>query len=168
MNSANLGPWAANLQAASWRGIPFQVTESTVIRGRRNTLHEYPYRDTVWVEDLGRGTRRYAFRGFLVGDDVFAQRQALLAANETAGTGVLVHPSLGSITVSLTQFASSESAQRGRVVDLNFEFVENAGIVLFPTAAASTQQQTSTAANNSLSAVTSDFTGQLADAGANV
>ena len=28
-------------------------------------VHEYPYRDTVWVEDLGRSARKFTLRGFL-------------------------------------------------------------------------------------------------------
>jgi prophage DNA circulation protein len=167
--TANLGPWAARLVPASWRGLTFQVSEATVVRGRKTALHEYPDRDTVWVEDLGRGTRRYAFRGFLIGDDVYDQRDRMMAAFELPGTGTLVHPSIGTRTVSLTGNASmGERAELGRVVELVMEFIENAGTVLFPTSAASTQDQTNTAADNAKSAVTSDFTGQLAAAGANV
>jgi DNA circularisation protein N-terminus len=40
--SPALGPWAANLQPASWRGVPFVVAVDTYCGGRRIALHEYP------------------------------------------------------------------------------------------------------------------------------
>ncbi|HUB49054.1 MAG TPA: DNA circularization N-terminal domain-containing protein [Acetobacteraceae bacterium] len=70
--SPALGPWAANLQPASSRGVPFAVEVDTYRGGRRIVLHEYPYRDDPWPEDTGRATRRITITGFLLGDDVFA------------------------------------------------------------------------------------------------
>jgi prophage DNA circulation protein len=52
--SPALGAWAANLQPASWRGVPFAVEVDTYRGGRRIALHEYPYRDDPWLEDTGR------------------------------------------------------------------------------------------------------------------
>ena len=48
--AGGLGPWAASLQPASWNGIPFAVRASQIRRGRRVAVHEYPFRDDVWVE----------------------------------------------------------------------------------------------------------------------
>lgn len=148
--------WAQDLQQASWRQVPFAVRESTIIRGRRTTTHEYPFRDDVYVEDLGRGVRRYTFRGFLVGDNVFDQRDAMVEAAEAAGPGTLVHPSLGSKRVSLITFAASERMEAGRSVDLDFTFVET-GQVLFPTAANATQSQTVNAAGAAQAGAVTDF-----------
>ena len=44
-----------SLQPASWRGMGFAVTGGRVRAGRRKALHEYPFRDGVWVEDMGSG-----------------------------------------------------------------------------------------------------------------
>jgi prophage DNA circulation protein len=41
----------AQLQPASYRGIPFGVFGGQARFGRRNALHEYPFRDVPWVED---------------------------------------------------------------------------------------------------------------------
>lgn len=114
-------PFFASLQTASWRGIPFAVTGSTLKLGRRVALHEYPYRDQVWVEDLGRAGRRISLSGFLVqdaaygGGDVIAQRTAMIAAGESGDseTGELVHPSLGRITAALLEFECEERSERG-------------------------------------------------------
>ena len=120
-----LGLWAQGLQPGSFRGLGFAATMTQVRRGRRVVVHEYPYRDDVWVEDLGRGTRTITFRGFITGDTVYAQRDAFLAAVEMKGPATLVHPSLGSISCVLTECSAAERSELGRVVELEFTFIES-------------------------------------------
>lgn len=102
--------WQDNLHPASFRGVPFAVESGDGIFGRRQAVHEYPYRDSVWVEDMGRATRRIHLTGFIVqssrvysAGDVMSQRDALIAAAESAGSGTLVHPTLGELTVSVVE-----------------------------------------------------------------
>lgn len=160
-----LGPWAMRLQPASWQGLPFAVRSSQVRRGRRVAVHEYPFRDTVWVEDLGRGVRMISFSGFLIGDDVYAQRDAMVAATETAGPGTLVHPSLGLVTANLIEFAAGERADLGRVVELEFSFIQGGqDQPVYPTTAASTQSQVAAAASTALAAIAGDFNNSIAGA----
>ena len=131
--------WADALQTASWRGIPFGVSATTIRRGRRVAVHEYPYRDSVWVEDLGRGKREISFSAFLVGDDVIAQQQRVLDASELSGSGDLVHPALGKRTVALLGCECSMRADLGRVVEVSFSFLETANGPIFPDASSATQ-----------------------------
>ena len=100
--------WGEYLHPASFRGVPFAVTGGESQFGRRQAVHEYPMRDRVWVEDLGRGTRRITLQGFIVqgsrvysAGDVLTQRDSLVAACETKGSGTLIHPTLGELTVSI-------------------------------------------------------------------
>lgn len=151
-----LGVWAASLQPASFRGVPFGVFTANMKTGRRTAVHIYPERDEVWVEDLGLGTRTFMFRGFLVGDDVYAQRDAMLAAVEAPGPGTMVHPSIGSRTVSVVDFAAIETAERGRVVELEFTFIQTAGKV-YPLATKQTQSGVIGAVSGVISAIASDF-----------
>jgi len=102
--------WQDNLHAASFRGVPFAVESGDGVFGRRQAVHEYPYRDSVWVEDMGRSTRRIHLTGFIVqssrvysAGDVMNQRDALIAAAESKGAGTLVHPTLGEMTVSVIE-----------------------------------------------------------------
>ncbi len=151
------GAWLAQLQPASWRGLPFAVRESEVQRGRRTAVHEYPFRDDVWVEDLGRAMRRIAFSGFVVGDDCYQQEQALLAAAERPGSGVLVHPSLGTLTVSLVErMRSRQRADLGRVVEITFDCVES-GLSIYPDGSASTADAVDGDADDADDAAGSDF-----------
>ena len=162
--SAEIGAWIAQLQPASWRGLGFAVNSSEYSRGRRTAVHEYPFRDDVWVEDLGRAARAVAFAGFVVGDDCYAQAQALLAAAEVAGSGELIHPSLGSLTASLVSKPRfTERRELGRVVEISFDFVET-GISIYPSTSISTTDASNDAADDADAASTGDFLDGVGDA----
>lgn len=107
---------------AIWRGVPFLVRDEWLAGGRRNVLHTYPYRDDPWPEDMGRAPRIFNLSCRLVGDDVFLQRMAFLAACELEGPGLLVHPTLGPVQCSLVEpvmFRARGEAQR----EIQFEMV---------------------------------------------
>lgn len=146
--------WRSQLRQASWRGVPFQTLGGQIRVGRRNAIHEYPFRDTVWVEDLGKGARRLQVVGFLVGDDVISQRERLIAACEAPGDGDLVHMTLGRLKVSLLDTTMEERWDKGRVFEVNFTFIES-GDRVFPNNVTSTSNavaQTCTAADAAASA----------------
>ena len=52
-------PWRDNLLSASFRGIPFKVLDTTTQVGRRNVLHQFPFKDVPYVEDLGKNWNRF-------------------------------------------------------------------------------------------------------------
>lgn len=109
---------------ASWRGVPFGIWEQEGSFGRATVVHEYPFRDSVWVEDLGRATRRIGLIGFRVGDDVAELQREMIEAAEQEGPGQLVHPTLGLLKVSLVDFRCFIRRDMGRVVEFHFLFVE--------------------------------------------
>lgn len=131
--------WSENLHAASFRGVPFAVERGDGTFGRRQAVHEYPYRDSVWVEDMGRATRRITLNGFILqssrvykASDVMTQRNSLIAAAEMAGPGTLVHPTLGELTVSVPDggLRVQESAENGRVFHFTLTVIES-GLKVF-------------------------------------
>ncbi|VVE06583.1 DNA circularization protein [Pandoraea sputorum] len=130
----------SQLRPASFRQVPFISLGSDNAFGRRKQVHVYPQRDVPWVEDLGRGIRQFRMFGFVVGDNVIAQRDLLIAACETAGDGDLVHPSLGRRTVSLVEFHSIERWERGRYFEFQFVFIEG-GPRIYPTSAKATTSE---------------------------
>lgn len=145
-----------SLRPASWRGVPFQVEAADVAAGRRTVVHEYPQRDKAWPEDLGRAARLSEIEGFLVGADYVEQANKLLAALEQPGSGTLVHPWFGSLTVSLKEpgkISFNRSLGQARVM---MSFVE-AGELAFPSAADSTQAQSRIAAEKIEVASVSNF-----------
>lgn len=147
------------LLPASWRGVPFGVLGSSLKGGRRNAVHEYPYRDTPWIEDLGRKGRRITLSGFLVQNDitqfpaglgsvattigeilsgpVVLQRQQMVQACEQKGPGTLVHPTLGRLQVSLDDYEVLEQWDDGPYFELRLVFLDP-GARLFPSLGAST------------------------------
>ena len=152
--------WSDNLQPASWRGIPFFVTSTSVRRGRRTVVHEYPYRDVVWVEDLGRGRRDLTFTAFLIGDDVLAQQQRMLDACEISGPGDLVHPALGKRKAALVaQPEFSERQEAGRYIEISFSFTETEAAPSYPNGKAATQASTKSATALAGADTADDFAG---------
>lgn len=126
--------WSEHLHPASFRGVPFAVMTAEGVFGRRQAIHEYPYRDTTWIEDLGRATRRLTIRGFLIqssslynAPDVMTQRDSLIAACEMADAGTLVHPTLGEMTVSIPEsgLRLNEGAESGRVFEFTLTIIES-------------------------------------------
>lgn len=133
--------WRAQLKQASFRGVKFGVFDSQIRFGRKSSVHEYPFRGSVWVEDMGRAARRISFSAFLVGDDCIQQRNKLIEACEAKAAvegGELVHPSLGNLTVSLAaEVVCIERWDRGRVFEIGFSFIEQ-GARQFPSSQLST------------------------------
>ena len=123
---------AVFVTTASWRGVPFAVRTFTEATGRRLEVHQYPLRDIPFTEDLGRSARRYRFSGYLVsndlvygGGDVSIQRRLIKSAAEQAGSGVLVHPTLGRLTVNCESVTFNEDLSAGTYLELDFAFVES-------------------------------------------
>jgi prophage DNA circulation protein len=133
------GSWFLQLQPGSWRGVGFVLDAGGTVAGRRVAIHEYPYRDDAWAEDLGKLPRRFSVQAFMVGDDVYQQRDAMIDACEQPGPGTLVHPTLGSIECVMLEFQVTDRRERGRVVEVQFSFII-AGDVQFPSSAIATGQ----------------------------
>ena len=129
------------LREASYRGVSFYVNEATMSAGRRVVLHEYPQRDKPYVEDLGRATRKITERCFVCGEDYIEQTQKILEVLEKPGSGTLIHPWLGQMTVTPTE-VSTVSYVNGqeRYATFSLTFVE-AGELSYPTAAQDTASQ---------------------------
>lgn len=155
--------WIDDLRPASWRGLEFFVHQDDNRFGRNVAIHEYPFRDDPWVEDLGRAARRLAITGFLLGDDVVAQEDAMIEAAEEEGSGLLIHPRYGLRTVNLIDFGTSARQDLGRVVELQFAFIE-AGDRLYPTIEAATGALVDSLADLADSASLSDFSSSLTTA----
>ncbi len=111
----------------SFRGVPFLVSSSDRGGGRRVVVHEFPYRDSPFAEDLGRAGRPFRLECYVVGDDYMTQRDALLAALEdVSGPGALVHPYHGllSVIVGPGPFSCRESTVDGGMAAFAIEFTE--------------------------------------------
>lgn len=141
------------LLPASFRGVPFEVTSGSLRAGRRTVVHEYPQRDKPYVEDLGKATRQITIEAFVVGDDYIARGTALLAEIEKPGSGALIHPWLGEMTVTVTSVSELKFDTGLGTAYLTFVATE-AGDLAFPATGADAQSAALEAADGlELSAV---------------
>ena len=117
--------WRRNLRPASFRGVGFKVELHARSGGRRTTQHQFPKRDDGEAEDMGRQAKRFAVTAYVIGDDYAAQRDALIAALETEGSGLLVHPTMGQFQVNPGVYSTVERRERGRMAEFEMEFFES-------------------------------------------
>jgi len=149
--------WRDNIQLASFRGKLFNVDLNTMKFGRRVTLHEYPFKDEPFAEDLGRLGRVFTFTAFIddrtAGVEVgaggsthkqgyFQTRDELINEIENnSSIGTLVLPTLGKRRVRPVDCTVTFSNQVGGMEALELKFVE-AGEAIFPQAEINTKETT--------------------------
>jgi prophage DNA circulation protein len=160
--------FARTLHKASWRGVPFGLDMGTSTVGRRKVRHDYPYRDTVWLEDQGKLPPSFKLQGFLIGNsaiygggDVQSQRVKIQAAAEAEGQGILVHPSRGRLNVDLLDLVITERWDEGNYFELLFTFVQG-GAQVFPSAAPALRDQVAKAATRADAAGIASFVKKVA------
>lgn len=104
-----------DIRPASFRGIGFDAREIGFTSGRRLIAHEYPQRDDPYIEDQGRATRRWRLAAFLTTNageshaDFQSRKRQLRDAFEQGGSGLLVHPTDGNLTVRVETLDIVES-----------------------------------------------------------
>jgi prophage DNA circulation protein len=140
------------LQMAYFRGIPFKVQAAQTIKGRKVAVHDYPFRDGGWAEDLGRAQRIYSFTGYIIGDLAPAMQLLLDNAAEAKGPGLLIHPTIGAVRVTCLSCATSVRKDAMRVIEVQWRFLEQ-GETIFPTALIATAVQVLTYAATAISAI---------------
>lgn len=163
------GSWAANLKTAQYGTVKFLYEDVSTAAGRRTTIHTYPYRDDVWVEDLGKKPRQFEVRGFLIENDlvtksqgVTAERDRLLALCESSVPQTLIHPTLGTQkSVTCLSLELNDRSDLGLVIEFRMSLIIT-GQRLFPSVAVSTQQGVAAAASKSWLATALDFAQDIA------
>jgi len=154
--------WRDNLQPASFRGVPFFVDDADTGGGRRVAVHEYidapdgTGRTTPFPEDLGTAAKTYSIRGYVLGAEYMAARDALFDALNTRGPGKLVHPFLGALDVQGQLASFSETMAEGGKATFTMNFVE-AGRQQFPTSAVDRLFNVDAAAYGVAGAAITDF-----------
>lgn len=124
------------LVGASFRGVPFCVESSERSGGRRTVVHEFPFRDDPFVEELGRKARTFRVDGYVIGDDYLTQKNALLDALEsTAGPGELILPYYGGRAIRAigSTISVRETRADGGMAVFALEFTETPTQVPVPT-----------------------------------
>jgi prophage DNA circulation protein len=149
--------WRDTMGPASFRGVQFYVDTSELSGGRRGVTHEYPFRDRPFREDLGQAARTFGVEGYILGENYFAQRDALVSAFQELGPGELVHPYHGTRTVSVASFKVREQRQDGGICFVSVEFIETPAEPAQPTATPDTGGKLAVAVSNTRAAVSAEF-----------
>ena len=98
-----------DLVAASFKGATFLIDTTSTSGGRKTVTHEYPNSDRRFVEDLGELREIYTMTGTISGANYFADRDNLIAQLKSSGSGELIHPFYGSVTVTAKPYSLNEN-----------------------------------------------------------
>ena len=134
----------SKLRPASFRGVSFDVTKTTLKVGRRVQVFEYPQRDIPFVEDLGRSAREVTVSAVVAGDDYISRMKKIISVCEKEGSGRYVDPWLGAMTVTPKALSAPEF-QSIHVAKITITFVES-GEYRFPNSLLNTGSLCETAA----------------------
>ncbi len=109
---------------ASFRGIPFHVKSSQRRSNHRVDIKEYPFKNEALVVDMGLSSSRFELTAYVLGDDALARRRDLEEAFDKTGSGILVHPTRGEITVQVIDVRDDEDFTELGVADFVVSFVK--------------------------------------------
>ncbi len=104
-------------------GVPFFVEAHELDTGRRLLVMNIPNSDKNIIQDNGRKTRGVRFDAYLLGSDVFTQKNAVIDAMETPGVRELVHPYFGRFPARGWNLRLSERATEKQYVKMEMTFV---------------------------------------------
>jgi len=123
--------WLDNFRQAKFRNAEFYVPSAENRGGRRGVVHEFPKRDEPYVEDMGKKAKSFEIEAYVLGEDYFTARNALVEALDAPGVGKLVHPYLGTLDVFCTNYSFRETVTETRMARFTLSFVQ-AGRLKFP------------------------------------
>jgi prophage DNA circulation protein len=125
--------WRDELLPAEYRGVAFATKGHDLSGGQRLVVHEFPLRNTPEIQDLGSKAREIELDAVLVGADYMARRNALLAALTAGGSGRLVHPWWGVLTVFVRDWRETEQHDGAGQAGFRITFVDaGRGLVSAP------------------------------------
>lgn len=113
----------------SFRGVPFYTVTHDSAGGRRAPTYQIPFSEKgVRFADVGRAAKEISINALVVGQDYRNQRDALVAALEQSGEGLLIHPDYGRLTVVVTdRYRVSESTEELGMARISFSVIETDG-----------------------------------------
>lgn len=126
-----MAEWKKKYREGTFRGVKFKTKSHKYDSGRHDVEHEFPSKREGNTEDLGQRLPKFVLELYVLGDDYFDQRDALMEALDKEGPGQLIHPYLGSKNVQVGKYTVQETVDEGRMARFSVEF-SNAGVAQFP------------------------------------
>lgn len=97
------------LHPATFKNVPFLVTQSNTSGGRKTITHEFVNSNERNVEDLGLLQKTFNITAVITGPSYTQKKEALIRALEEGGRGVLVHPFFGRLNVVAKPYSLVET-----------------------------------------------------------
>lgn len=114
-----------NYLPASFKGVPFEAESADSEHGRRGAEGEFPFGETPAYADLGRRIRSYSLRAIFQTNNHRLESEALIAACESRGAGLLVHPTRGPVMAACRSARVTDSPKDAAgVTYIELDFVE--------------------------------------------
>lgn len=136
MPDFNFNNWRSRLLPATFRGVPFFVSEHEYTFGRRSKVYELWNQDAVTVYDQGGKAEYFEVKAYVVQNpgnnwDYWPEKWALIDALRKKGFGILMHPFLGKLYVSVfEEQTASEDLANGGICEFKLKFVQNQAPVI--------------------------------------
>jgi len=108
---------------ASFRGVDFHVSRSQRSVVHRLDVKEYPFKNDPLVTDMGLSAKKFDLSLYILGADALQRRKDLEAALDQTGSGLLVHPTRGALTVQVENVRDDEDFTELGVADFTVTFI---------------------------------------------
>jgi len=150
--------WARDITLSSFRGVALPAADAlSKEQAQRLAIHEYPGLPAGWTEHMDRSIAVYSVTCVVSGDRYVSQRDALEDVLDDPEPGTLVHPTRGSLSVSVQRYSVEESSDRLGGAVFRIDFVESGRPDMRISAKPSRGLSVLTAADDALSAVGGAF-----------
>lgn len=117
---------------ASFRGVEFLVSAESVTVGRKIAVHEYPNRNTRFVQDLGLLPNEIVLSCLVHGRNSIEDRDNIIRVMQQAGRGLLVTPFFGEMMVTPRPTTITHDKREQGVFYFTISFLSDSGSQ-FPT-----------------------------------
>lgn len=154
--------WIDRLQVASYRGQTFAYEQISLSGGRRVAVHEYPFADEPYPEDMGLKAREFTVNAYFIGSNYDLPATHFEAALDTKGPGELVLPLSGMQSVQLITWQRTDTTAQGGMARFTLKFVQ-AGAKRYPSTEGNAQADLLNSLDNLKTAISSNFTADLAN-----
>lgn len=111
------------LNRASFRGVPFHNSSSESVSGRRLTDHLYIDGGTE-TEDNGSKTKTFTIKAYVAGADYLSQKENLIKALDSEGSGTFLDTFYGSIEVFVSTYTVKEDVKSLGIANFDISFTK--------------------------------------------
>lgn len=153
--------WTDRLQSASFRGIEFKYEQISRSGGRRVAVHEYPFADDPYPEDMGLKANEFTISAYFIGSNYDLLASAFEQQLDKKGQGELNLPLSGSQQVQLQTWQRTDTTAQGGMARFNLQFVQ-AGTKRYPSTEGNAQADLITSLNTLNTTISANFSSDLA------